>query len=114
MTLNEKLKVLRTQDRRAFTPQPSVSFDSVDTHDIEHTLQSVQERYVLELRIAVDFWANKAQRESAERIARRVIADAIYRDCAALVNRAMLSVSNGNDDEAMLYLSDLLNEMKAD
>ena len=114
MSLNEKLKVLKTEQRRAFTPQMSASFDPVNTHEIRYTVESVQERYVLELRIAVDFWANDAQRQSAERIARRVVADAIYRDCTILVNSAMLAVSNGNDEEAMLYLSDLLNQMKAD
>jgi hypothetical protein len=89
----------------------SVSLTSDDTGNHTGFGFGTQQEYVVKLTVGTTVWANDAQRSDAERLARRVILDTLYRDSLQLVHIALLAAHNRDFDAVCESLSTLRNNM---
>lgn len=57
---------------------------------------TMQEEYCLQAKASVNFWANKAQYQTALKIAERTLNAHLYGDMYAEIHKTRLAVSNGD------------------
>jgi hypothetical protein len=111
----ENLLLIKGWGQKPDDFSPVLSSCVVETGDIRPAANygTTQLRYVLEVRVGIDLWANQAQLPSAVDIATRAFAKRMYGDIQGMVHEAMLQISNGDRDAAMKVCGMILDYTKA-
>lgn len=68
---------------------------------VDFTERPDQERYVLQATVGIEFWANRAELETAREIARRTVVSRLFQDVGMLLPNLKFAIYNGDRDEAM-------------
>jgi hypothetical protein len=86
-----------------------ISVTSGETGRIrDHEIDANQE-WFLEAKVAVTFWANKAQYQTAREIAEKALMAELYSDVLVELRMARLAISNGDKIEAFKVIDRIQN-----
>lgn len=77
-----------------------VSIGTIMTGNVKPFELSMNEEYRLEARIAVNFWANKAEFNDAKDIALRTLYAGLYAEVMQFLPRLRLAISDGSKSDA--------------
>jgi len=80
--------------------RPWFSQEAGQTGRMRDTIDKSTE-YVLKLSLAQNFWANSAQRSSAQQAALRALAAYLYEDVLREIPRLILAIESGDREEAL-------------
>jgi hypothetical protein len=103
MTIFDHAEVRSTQRRRINefgVGQPCADFEVVRTGRQRDTIDQCTE-YILHLRLSQNFWANTAQRDSAQKAALNALAAHLYEDVLREIPHLILAIESGDRDAAI-------------
>ena len=89
----------------------SCRLDMESSGEIRPGSMDKNERWVMQATVRVDFWANRAQLQTARSIALRAIAAKMYHDELGQLHQLRVAIMDGNADAAMLLVSKMERSM---
>jgi|SRR5690348_11383427 len=81
--------------------RPLIEIRTDETGRMADTIDRSTE-YLLTLRLAQNFWANRAQRDAAHKAALRALAAHLYEDVLREIPHLILAIESGDREEALV------------
>jgi hypothetical protein len=85
---------------------------SEDTGRIKDYEISKNKEWIVSLTVSQNYWANDAQRDSAEKIAIECIAQALYNDVLPFIPRLKLAIQSGLKMDALRIVCEMERAMR--
>lgn len=86
--------------------------DTEQSFKVRDTGLSTQFCFRLELNLAVEYWANQAQKSDARKNAEAALQDALYRDVVGRLAQIRFMLDSCDRHAAQLAITELMSEMR--
>lgn len=110
MTILNRIEIKDTMHQR-LNPQATISLDTRESGAISDYGFASQKQYQMRLQVGCEFWANKAQYDTARKNAEKVLLHTLYGDILARLDSAVHAIYNRDEKAAIDHIYSIRNEL---